>query len=328
MYHQLEAGWHGLCEDARMEPLPTLPCLALFRSHSEYCDARPWLARYWERDRLLRARLFGKKSIEGLCALCRKRCEFSLPAEEGADALRESLHCRGCGLNNRLRAAVALWLAYGRPKANARIYLSEQTTPLFAWLKRRFPDAIGSEYLGAERMPGESVPDPTLGALRHEDLTRLSFASESIEHLLCFDVLEHLPQHRPALGEFARVLVPGGVLVLSAPFDCEREDHEERARVAEDGRIEHLLPPIYHGDPLSPEKGILCYRTYGWKLLEELREHGFSESLLALVWSPGHGHLGWPNLVLLARRGGSPALKQPAIGEIPGEHEMPAPLIA
>jgi SAM-dependent methyltransferase len=276
--------------------------LGIYRAQSEYRADRTRLCEFWERDRALRARLKARPALSGLCAPCRRLSEFSLPPQAHEDAFREGLACVGCGLNNRVRAAVALWLAWARPEESSRIYVSEQGSALHAWLRHRFPHSVGSEYLGAERAPGETVLHPSLGELRHEDLTRLSFEAASLEHLLCFDVLEHLPAYRPALAEFARVLAPEGFLVLTLPFDPEREEHEERARLDAEGRLEHLLPPLYHGDPLRPEEGILCYRTYGWRLLAELREAGFAEAFLALVWSPGHGHLGWPNLVLLARR--------------------------
>lgn len=49
------------------------------------------------------------------------------------------------------------------------------------------------------------------------DAGRLPFAGTSFDAVLCAEVLEHLPDHRPALAEIARVLKPGGVLALSVP---------------------------------------------------------------------------------------------------------------
>jgi 2-polyprenyl-3-methyl-5-hydroxy-6-metoxy-1,4-benzoquinol methylase len=42
-------------------------------------------------------------------------------------------------------------------------------------------------------------------------------ASGSVDTVLCTQVLEHLPRPWQAMAEFARVLRPGGVLVLSTP---------------------------------------------------------------------------------------------------------------
>ena len=54
--------------------------------------------------------------------------------------------------------------------------------------------------------------------VQFEDVTRLSFADASRDLVVSFDVLEHVPDYRQALREFARVLAPGGALVLTAPF--------------------------------------------------------------------------------------------------------------
>jgi len=51
--------------------------------------------------------------------------------------------------------------------------------------------------------------------LRREDLLDLSFADGSFRYVLCWGVLMHVPDLRGALGELARVLAPGGFLVVS-----------------------------------------------------------------------------------------------------------------
>lgn len=51
------------------------------------------------------------------------------------------------------------------------------------------------------------------------DLTRLPFADRSFDCVTCGYVLEHLPDPRPGLAELARVLEPGGRLLLIATED-------------------------------------------------------------------------------------------------------------
>ena len=48
------------------------------------------------------------------------------------------------------------------------------------------------------------------------DLTRLPYATGSFDAIVCGWVLEHLPDPRPGLAELARVLQPGGKLLLLA----------------------------------------------------------------------------------------------------------------
>jgi ubiquinone/menaquinone biosynthesis C-methylase UbiE len=51
------------------------------------------------------------------------------------------------------------------------------------------------------------------------DLTRLPYADVSFDAVICGWVLEHLPDPRPGLRQLARVLRPGGKLLLMATED-------------------------------------------------------------------------------------------------------------
>ncbi len=50
------------------------------------------------------------------------------------------------------------------------------------------------------------------------DGNRLPFAAASVDTVLSTEVLEHLPEPRAAVREMARVLKPGGRLLLTVPF--------------------------------------------------------------------------------------------------------------
>ena len=50
------------------------------------------------------------------------------------------------------------------------------------------------------------------------DATHVPLPDASFDAVLLLDVLEHLPDERGALAEAARLLVPGGTLVLSVPY--------------------------------------------------------------------------------------------------------------
>ena len=51
--------------------------------------------------------------------------------------------------------------------------------------------------------------------LRQADLCQLPFETGEFKYVLCWGVLMHVPALRAALGELARVLAPGGALILS-----------------------------------------------------------------------------------------------------------------
>lgn len=50
------------------------------------------------------------------------------------------------------------------------------------------------------------------------DITSIPEPDRSFDAILCVEVFEHLPEPKKALMEFARLLRPGGHLILTAPF--------------------------------------------------------------------------------------------------------------
>jgi ubiquinone/menaquinone biosynthesis C-methylase UbiE len=57
-------------------------------------------------------------------------------------------------------------------------------------------------------------PDVTVAV---GDATRLEFAAEAFDKILCSEVIEHIPDAELAVSEMHRVLKPGGCLVVSTP---------------------------------------------------------------------------------------------------------------
>lgn len=199
---------------------------------------------------------------------------------------RETLTCQ-CRLNSRQRAAFHFLMQRSRPLPSLDIYLCEQTTPFYRELDRKTGHLLGSEYLG----DGISAGQINEQGIRHESATALSFPDASLDRYLSFDVFEHIPDYLRAFREAARVLRPEGKLVFTVPFDQGRQDHQIRARVLPNGDIEHILPPEYHGDPLS-QSGVLCFQIFGWDMLEDLQRSGFRKAAAYVYYSRQYGYLG------------------------------------
>ncbi len=254
----------------------------------------------------LRSEWFGGKPdqnrLRGYCAACRAWTRFSvghrLCSEVDGRSVpwwRETVTCPGCLLNTRMRLSVHLFEDLLKPGPDARIYLTEQTTSLYARIAGRFPQVVGSEFLRDGTLPGEV----NAVGIRREDLIALTFPDASFDFIVSLEVLEHVPDYKTALRECARVLRPGGTLLLTAPFHGG-EQNLIRARIGQDGEVEHVEPPEYHGDPLSSE-GCLCFYHFGWELLADLRAAGFRDVAAFMCWSRELGYLG-EQVQFVARR--------------------------
>ena len=216
---------------------------------------------------------------------------------------RERLVCPITQLTNRQRAMVLFLREYGvrvaqREERTPDVFLFEQVTPLFQYLRQaeKVWNIVGCEWLGPEVKPGAVV-----NGIRHEDCAALSLADNSVDIVMSLDVFEHVPDPRRGFREKARVLRPGGVLLMTVPFFPESDATVQRARHV-GGKIEHLLPPEYHGNPIDPEGGSLVYHDFGWDLLPMIREGGFRDAFAGLYWSLEYGHLSAPQTVFIATK--------------------------
>jgi|SRR5450759_4509614 hypothetical protein len=68
------------------------------------------------------------------------------------------------------------------------------------------------------------------------------------------------------------------------------------------GRREHHLPAEYHGNPVDPGGGALCFRYLGWELLDKLRTIGFSLIWALAYWSGEQSYLGKEKFLFMAEK--------------------------
>ncbi len=207
-------------------------------------------------------------------------------------------HVAGPGIYcNRIRGFVHLFFQEFQPKFDSKIWMTEQATDLYRWMKTRFPETVGSEFLGDPHLPGEQV-----GELRNENVEEPSWESDSFDYILSLDVFEHVAYYEKALAEMYRCLAPGGYFVFAIPTNgFDQYEHEIRAVMHDDGTIEHFTEPEYHGNPVD-EDGALCFRYYGWKLLDEMKAVGFQNPFALEYWSDSFGYLGQDQLLFVAQK--------------------------
>jgi SAM-dependent methyltransferase len=94
------------------------------------------------------------------------------------------------------------------------------------------------------------------------DITDMDLPDDSFDLVLCSHVLEHVPDDRAALRELARIVAPGGLVLIVIPYHPLQETFEDPAIT------KPLARAVAFGQPGH-------VRVYGIDFDERLREAGF-----------------------------------------------------
>lgn len=221
--------------------------------------------------------------IKGRCNVCNKSVSFII--ERSIDKTvpwRGTLICPKCGFNLRTRRMVEEICS--SVSTSKKIYVTEQSTLFYKWLKTHYPNTIGSEFLSNELSSGEKK-----NGFLHEDLMSLSFSNCEYDIVISCDVLEHVFDHKKAISEVYRILKSNGVFLFSVPFYCNRYKNEVRA-IKENGRIIHLMKPEIHGNPIDAN-GSLVFTTPGWEMIDYCKSL-FQRIDVLTYFSVSNGYLG------------------------------------
>lgn len=233
---------------------------------------------------LLPGLLTGKK-LFGRCPCCDRTTLFI----SGGAHLREDLRCIRCYCPERSRAVMCAMDERIPGWRTAKLHEASPYGALSNKLSTSCESYSSSTYL----------PDPNRQARDHQDLQSLSFADQSFDIFVSQDVFEHISDPIKALKEVHRVLKPGGSHIWTVPYYAS----SPTAKCAEitDGRIVHLAPPEYHGDPLDPD-GALVFTRWGNDLVAIVDgAAGFSTGIIE-IHNPGSGIIGNCSQVFISRK--------------------------
>ena len=128
--------------------------------------------------------------------------------------------------------------------------------------------------------------------MRYENPSRCTYADEEFDIVVSNDVLEHIPSYKAAFAEAYRVLKPGGKFIFTVPFNANSMQTELRASVKEN-TIEYLTEPWYHPNPVEGYGPLLVYQVFGWDILHDLKECGFSDAYGKIYYGIKEGYLGY-----------------------------------
>lgn len=170
---------------------------------------------------------------------------------------RVEARCPYCGSLERHRL---VWLFFERRtdllRAPRKRMLHVAPEPCIA---RRLGRARHLDWLSADLQMAR--------AMVKMDVTQIQFPQDTFDVIYCSHVLEHVPDDRAAMREFARVLKPGGWAVLQVPITTERTF--EDPSIVEPADRERVFGQWDH------------VRRYGLDYAERLTESGLEVRVLS-----------------------------------------------
>ena len=180
------------------------------------------------------------------CPICGFHGPF-LPSG-GNSAPRPDGICRGCGSAERHRLLKLVLDREGVEGLGRVLHFAPEAAVA------RFVRPLAESYVSADLAPG--------AADRVADIEALDLPDDAVDTVICSHVLEHVDD-RKALGEIARVLVPGGLAILAVPIaEGWPETYEDPAVTGWKDRIVHYG----QGDHV---------RYYGRDFRDRVRAAGF-----------------------------------------------------
>lgn len=266
--------------------------------------AREWLGA----SSRLQERLPGAtESLRGFCPVCGRHTRFDSWEPPGIECRRNTFVCRTCKSVSRNRhvARTILDTFPTSPHSHSlrdfarrndiRLLHTCASGSLHEVLK------ASSGYLESEfhdDIPSGSVVNGVIC----QNLEETTFCDAAFDLVITEDILEHVADPRRACRELRRILKPGGYHISTIAVYWDKPCSVRRAELR-DGRVEHLLDPVYHGDPNRPE-GALVFVDFGADLVGQyLSETGPTEVLWSHQLGPEQRRCAiYDNMVFVSRR--------------------------
>jgi SAM-dependent methyltransferase len=237
---------------------------------------------------------------DGWCPVCGKETEFRAYGED----LRSTYICRNC---------------HSRPRHRALMHVIDLLFP--TWRQLSIHESSPSEKTASDRLRTQCPryaatqfdPRRPLGAMapggawQNENLERQTFPDAGFDLVVTQDVFEHIFRPDLAIREIARTLRPGGAHICTVPLTRRAAASRRRARLRDDGSVEHLLPASYHQNPIDPE-GSLVTVDWGFDVASYFDAHAGLNTTIFSIENRDRGILGNLLEVLVSVKAPPPAI--------------------
>lgn len=227
---------------------------------SLYHSLKKWIPRSlqmrWEPQLRWVSYQLAYKGNQFKCPVCHANLRTFIQLESG------DLLCPACGSLPRNRRLWILLQNYIRPGISILHFSPSRA------LRRLLEKWPGIQYTSTD-YASEFPADKQL------DITQIEEPDNKYNLIICFHVLEHIPDDRKALSELYRILKPGGKCLIQTPFKIG-EIYEDASIKSPSDRLKHF----------GQEDHVRIYSTEG--LAERARDAGFKVEILHFSDSPAN----------------------------------------
>ena len=199
--------------------------------------------------------------IPGFCPIC----EMSTAFEVHGPWSRDQLICRTCKSILRERALCFALNQISPDYAGKAIH---ESSPADRGISKKLRETC-SNYINSQFFPNSK--EKFVGNFYNIDLENQDFPDGKFDIFVSLDVMEHVFDPKKPIMEIYRTLKVGGFAIMTFPIIKSQVNAFTRRAELNQGIVEHLVEPQYHGNPID-EKGSLVTIDYGYDIHKEIAE--------------------------------------------------------
>lgn len=209
------------------------------------------------------------KVYGGICPVCKEKTLFI----SYFFWLRDYYKCLFCGSIPRQRALMRVLEEEVPEWRKLKIHESSPNGSTLKSFKKQCPQYSYSYWYESKAL-GETIGD----GVTNQNLESLTFEDGVFDVFITQDVLEHVNQPEKVFIEIARTLKKGGVHIFTTPMYPFRKT---TPRIKMENNVRKcILPPIYHGNPISEEGSLVTFEWGGYDFLKMIDAISGTESKL------------------------------------------------